>query len=345
MINIQQKSCPYIFFAFFFIAAIVIVSGCQGDRVRTPNIDHIEANLEVKRFDLDFAAVDTLSLEEDIQRLQADYPTFFDVYFMQIMADRPLRASEMLPFAAEIIREEYIKDLQDTIALYFPDLTPQIREIEEALRYYRYYFEDEAPKTLVTFISEYGIGACTVGDDTLGIGLDLYLGEDYVEYDPSVFPSFIRQSMTRDYMVVHMVKALIKNHLPPPTNNRMLDIMIHNGTMLYLTSLILPHHPRHMIMEYTPTDMGWVEQNELQIWSHFLSSDLLYSSSKRDIQKLIGPSPNAPGMPPEAPGETANFIGMQIIKSYMKRFPDTTIQDLLDMDDAQEVLEKSRYRP
>lgn len=98
-------------------------------------------------------------------------------------------------------------------------------------------------------------------------------------------------------------------------------------------------------MEYTPTDMGWVEQNELQIWSHFLSSDLLYSSSKRDIQKLIGPSPNAPGMPPEAPGETANFIGMQIIKSYMKRFPDTTIQDLLDMDDAQEVLEKSRYRP
>ena len=63
------------------------------------------------------------------------------------------------------------------------------------------------------------------------------------------------------------------------------------------------------------------------------------------IQKYIGPSPGSPGMPAEAPGNTASWLGWQIVKSYMKAHPQTTLPQLLEMKDAQAILDQSGYRP
>jgi len=70
-----------------------------------------------------------------------------------------------------------------------------------------------------------------------------------------------------------------------------------------------------------------------------------YFSKAEKINKYINPSPHSPGMPPRAPGRTANYIGWKIINAYMQRFPETTFQDLVKMDDAQALLQKSRYKP
>ena len=50
-------------------------------------------------------------------------------------------------------------------------------------------------------------------------------------------------------------------------------------------------------------------------------------------------------MPPAAPGRTANYIGWQIVKAYMRRNPEADIQDLIEATDAQQFLQKSRYKP
>ena len=61
--------------------------------------------------------------------------------------------------------------------------------------------------------------------------------------------------------------------------------------------------------------------------------------------KYINTSPNSPGMPDQAPGRTANYIGLQIVKAYMKRFPETTIPELLAIQDVQKIMDLSRYKP
>ena len=50
-------------------------------------------------------------------------------------------------------------------------------------------------------------------------------------------------------------------------------------------------------------------------------------------------------MPTEAPGRTGDYIGWQIIRAYMKRYPETTLSDLIKMNDSQTILEKSKYKP
>jgi len=47
----------------------------------------------------------------------------------------------------------------------------------------------------------------------------------------------------------------------------------------------------------------------------------------------------------ESPGEVGNWMGWQIVKSYMNRHPETTLQELVALDDMQEILSKSRYKP
>jgi hypothetical protein len=47
----------------------------------------------------------------------------------------------------------------------------------------------------------------------------------------------------------------------------------------------------------------------------------------------------------EAPGEIGNWMGLQIVRAYMLRHPDTSLDQLLAMQDAQQLLEASRYKP
>lgn len=331
-------------FIFIFIAGCTIY-GCTNDHVDVPDVSHIDPQLEVLRFEESYAAVDTSDWREDFEELQHKYPLFFDIYFQRIMADRPIKKDEISKLFIEIVEGNYLNDLLDSVRVEFQDLDPIIEEFARALQYYRYYFDDYRPKVLVTFISEFGVGACTIGEDTLGLGLDMYLGEGFSGYDPTVFPTYIQESMTPDFIPIHLSRTMIQNNMPGLENNRMIDLMMHNGKILYALERILPAYDHHMLMEYTKEQMDWVQNNELQIWSHFLSNELLYSTRKQDYQKLTGPSPNAPGMPQEAPGQTANWIGWQIVKAYMKRHPDVGLQDLMMMSDAQELLEASRYRP
>ena len=122
-------------------------------------------------------------------------------------------------------------------------------------------------------------------------------------------------------------------------------MMIHNGKKLYALDLLLPYTPDSVKLEVTPAQVSWLEDNELEMWAHLLKEELLYSSNWQDIRKLVDYSPHSPGMPPEAPGRSANWIGWQIVKAYMGKHPETSLPQLFALQDAQALLDESRYKP
>jgi hypothetical protein len=98
-------------------------------------------------------------------------------------------------------------------------------------------------------------------------------------------------------------------------------------------------------MELPAVQTQWLQENERDIWAFFLSEDLLYSEDWQKIRKYVEYSPSSPGMPPEAPGRTGTWIGWQIVRSYMKNQPETSLTDLLAQKDSQKFLQMSRYKP
>ena len=50
-------------------------------------------------------------------------------------------------------------------------------------------------------------------------------------------------------------------------------------------------------------------------------------------------------MPPESPGKTAVWVGWQIVRKFMEKNPDTSIEELMKMQDGQMFLQKAGYKP
>jgi uncharacterized protein YjaZ len=121
--------------------------------------------------------------------------------------------------------------------------------------------------------------------------------------------------------------------------------MIHNGKKLYLLDKILPFKHDTIVTEYSAKQLEWVRANQIQIWSYFTDENLLYETNMARITKYLRPAPSSPGMPQESPGMTANYIGWEIVKAFMKKYPETTIEELIQYEDSQQFLEQARYRP
>ncbi len=322
---------------------LFLVMGCMSGPPE-PDLTGIEISPEMTRFEQHLFALDTLHLEDGLQTLTQQYPSFSDVFFYQIIAD-PRTKEEVTQVVKRFLGDTLVQDLASRVSDRFDDFDAYAEAFESALKYFKYYFPDKPVPDVYTCITGFEVGAFSIGNDILGVGLEFYLGPDYPHYDPNLFPSYIQQTMDSKYLVAKTMQALIANYLGEPTGTRLIDYMIRNGIELYIKQQILPDENEEIIHEFTAEQMAWLKGNEAQLWAFLLEQELLYSIEYRNFKKLITPSPNVPNMPPEVPGRVGNWVGFQIVSAYMQQHPDVTLKDLLLLEDAQEILAESKYKP
>ena len=183
----------------------------------------------------------------------------------------------------------------------------------------------------------------------MGLGLDLFLapGLDYKRLDPQnpAFSDYVTRSFTREHISKRLVEQIIEDKIGELGGNKLIDHMLHEGKKLYLLELCLPHKPEYVVHEYTEEQLNWCAENETEMWTLFLDKEYLYESDRILINRYTQAAPTSRNMPPESPGRTANYLGLKIVKAYMKAFPETDIQGLLALKDGTQVLQASRYKP
>ncbi len=341
-------------FYFFFLCCLSAGTfACQTDEAdQIPDVSDIEVDVELRRFERDLFSLDTSNLAAELERLEANYPQFSKIYFDHILRSKNSAVAPQghVDYVRGFLQHPAVRRLYDTTMIVYPGLEDIREEYREAFRFFVHYFPEQPVPSVTTFISEYTIGAFIYENNALGVGLDFFLGADYPyqQYNPnnSNFSEYLARTFNRDHLLVKSLTPLVEDLLgPPPPGGRLLDLMVHNGKKLYLLDHLLPHHPDSVIMEVSGEQMGWLLDNELEIWAYFLQEDLLYSSEWQNIRKFVEYSPHSPGMPPEAPGRTANFTGWRIVRAYMQRHPQANMQDLIALRDAQALLDRSRYKP
>lgn len=337
--------------AFCWLLGSLLI-GCAGEAtIETPDVSHIEMPVEINRFEKELFALDTSNLEMELAALEERYPEFSNVYFTYVLASRnPQVAPEgHLDYVRGFLTHPAIQYLYDTTQTVYPDLSAVREDFQQAFRYLKYYLPEVPTPSVTTYISEYTIAAFVYGDGDLGVGLDFFLGADYpyARYNPGNpnFSAYLTRSFDPRHLVSKSLQPLIQDLVGPPAGERLLDYMINNGKQLYLSRLLLPEVADSILLEMPQQQVEWLKDNELEIWAHFLKEDILYSNDFQKFRKLVEYSPHSPGMPPEAPGRTANWTGMRIIESYMRRHPNTTVAEMLAMQDSGKLLQESRYKP
>lgn len=343
--NILRINHPLI----FLLTLLLFLTGClTAPDKDIPDVSDIEVDLDLRRFEKDLFQLDTAKVEAGLRDLRERYPEFGPIYLDQILGASRAPVSEA-QYVKGFITFPEIRKLYDTCMLMYDDLDFLVADLEQALRYFRYHFPEQPLPDLTTYISEYSLGGFIYGENRLALGLDFYLGSEYpyARFNPgnSNFSAYLTRSFTREYMVRKAIKPLVNDLVGEAQGGRMLDYMVNAGKKLYLTEQLLPRAADSILLEYTATQVQWLDENEIQIWAYLLQENLIYESEWLKIRKFVEYAPSIPQMHPEAPGRAANWIGWQIIKAYMDRHPETTLPQLLAIQDPQLILDQSRYKP
>jgi hypothetical protein len=344
-----MKSISLKFLILISVASFIASCGNDEDDKNTPDVSNIQAPVTILRFEQDLFAIDTNNAVVGIQNLEAKYPKVADQFFGAIIAAK--QPKEVPPqyygMVRQFLTDSFVRKTADTTQIVFKNFDRYKNELEQAARFYKYYFPQQPNLTFITFVSQYNYDVFPFGKDTIGIGLDFYLGEKHGDYEnvENLRYSYVRRTLTPEHLTAKAMRMQIAQMVGSEGGNKMLDIIVHNGKQLYILDLLLPNTPDSIKFGYSAAQTKWCKENESGIWASFLKNNVVYETNFKKIAKLITPSPNSPGMPPESPGETGNYIGWQIIKQFMKRNPEVSVAQMIGMKDAQMILDKSKYKP
>jgi hypothetical protein len=240
-----------------------------------------------------------------------------------------------------------VRLLQDTVQAHFPDLKALRGELRQGFRYIKYYFPAFQAPRVVTFISGLAnYGAVTAGDSVLGVGLDMFLGKDFVPYtkvaDP--YPSYMLYRFSPAFIAPDCFKVIQQRLFPMPQAGTLLDLMVANGRQLYFLDRVMPGAPDSVKIGYTSAQLHWCHDNEQYIWQYLVQNNLLYIHDMQRMMHYIGPGPSTRGMPEVSPGDIGSWVGWQIVRRYMEEHPSETLAGLMKLP-GQEVLSGAHYNP
>jgi hypothetical protein len=331
-----------------FLLGVIAVAGCHTTP-KVPDVTGIPMTVTIQRFDRAFASLDTTRMSFSLAALDSAYPDFLPVYLEQIMNFGPYPDSGAA-YEKEIsafLNGRDIRLLNDTVMAHFSHMGGTEKALEDAFRYVKYYFPDFRPPRVVTFISGLAnYGAITAGP-VLGIGLDMFLGEDFVPYtkvaDP--YPGYMLHQFAPSYIVPDCLKVLEQQMFPLPRAGTLLEEMIARGKQLYFLDKVMPYQPDSVKIGFTAAQLAWCHANEQFVWQYLVQNDLLYIHDQQRIMHYIGPGPSTQGMPPAAPGDIGSWIGWQIVRRYAEAKPTATVSEVMKTGSAQQLLAESGYHP
>ena len=328
-----------------FLFAIAFISCKQDNR---PDVSHIKLDIKIDRFDKSLYANKSKNPSEVNMQMAKNYGLFYDDYVHRMIGSPEYSNDEVLN---TLFKDQAYTDLTKDVDSIFPNLKLQEAGLTETFKYIKYYYPKAKIPKFISFVSGFAY-QMPVGDNYLGIGLDMFLGKDSKFYRAIVqsVPLYLSRRFTPEYIVPRVAETYAHEELfPEPDENRtLLSKMIFQGKILYFLDQVLPENIADSTkIGYSTEQLQWAKQFEGDIWAYFLENNFLYETDYQKIQVFLSEGPFTPGLGEDrdsAP-KLGIWTGWQIVRKYMDENPKITLQQLMAEHDAQKILNQSKYKP
>ncbi len=326
---------------FLPILLFLFIVSCSSDNSRKLDFDVSEVdigNFEILRYEQDLFKINPDEIMVGLKEIQQKYMVF-------LAAD--LTDSSNINQIKDFITDPELKNAYDQINIKFPELNTLSKELEEALKYYKFYFPQNPELYVYTYISgfqyEYPI---QIADSTMIIGLDLYLGSDFTTYHQMGIPAYKAERFKPSFITVDCMKEIARQLIPtPPAAPTFLDEIFYYGKMMYFLDATLVHKNDHLKIGYSPEKLNWCVKNESNLWAFIIDNQFLFSSDYEIIRKFITDGPFTAAFSNDSPARIGVWFGWQIVKSYMNNNPEISLSELLKNTDSKFIFSKSKYKP
>src|SRR5690606_27134146 len=122
---------------------------------------------------------------------QAQYMYFYPDYMTKILEiGSPKDSLYVQHVLSQVLQKKDFQDLSAAVAETFPNMGKYERELERAMQYVKYHFPGYRVPRFITFVGGFAVQT-SVGNDYVGIGLDMFLGPDS-EFYPALIKSIPR---------------------------------------------------------------------------------------------------------------------------------------------------------
>jgi hypothetical protein len=240
--------------------------------------------------------------------------------------------------------------LEHDVDSVYKDVDQPQADLTDAFKHLKYYYPQIKLPAVYTYVSGFETPVIT-NNGYYGIGLDLFLGGNSRFYPAltAAWPHYLSRFFNKANIAPRVVEGMAREDLAPESDSSkaLLSKMIYNGKIMYFMDMILPDVPDSTKIGYTAAQLKWCQQFESKIWAYFLDENLLYETDFPKIQKYLNPGPFTPGLGEknESAPKLGVWTGWQIVKQYMDKHPDVTLQQLMQDQDAQKILNGANYKP
>ena len=318
---------------FYGLSAVIFLLflatfSCQNSSKAEKEISAVKIDLTIERFDQLFAS----SSPSDLPVLKQSYPFLFskkfsDSVWIRRMED-PIQA--LLATAVDSVFDDF-KKTESEINLFYQHL--------------KYYNKPLKIPRIITVLSNVDYrNKIAVTDTIVLIALDTYLGENHEFY--ASFYDYTKQNLNSNQIVPDLATSYAEQFIYQPNRTTFLDEMIYFGKQLYLKDLWIPFKTDFEKIGYSVSEYEWSQENEFYIWQYFVENELLYQTDRKLLGRFIVAAPFSRfnlELDRESPGRLGQYIGWQIVKSYMKNNP-ISVLEMLQIN-PQEIFNNAKFKP
>ena len=328
------------------IITALIFCGCGSKQEkRKADLSGIDFDVKIERFDKDFWALkNSENQKADLEAFFEKYPDFAPLYFTHIITFGE-DIDEILEELPSFFADTAVIRLYSDALLKFDDINDLEKSLTNAFRRGKYFFPNAEIPKLLMHVS--GLNQSVVmAENLISISIDNYLGEKYPLYEQLGIYGYLSQNMRREKVASDYIIVWLSDEFPYfSEQDRLLDEMIYKGKILYLASLLMEKETDENLIGYTPEQWKWCKTYEKDMWQTLIEDKILFSNDFNLRRKILEDAPFTQPFTQESPGRAGIFIGYRIIESYMNKNENISPLQLMQNPDAQNILEKSGYRP
>lgn len=324
-------------------AIILMLNACTGEEeekcVFTPDVSAIDLDVTIGQYQDSFVNVQS---KRQLVDLLTRLPVIRDHVFLRHSYPDD---SVFINTLYERFTNPHMDTLLQETHRVFGNLSELEAEFEQAFKNLKYYYPDFQPPVVQTVITGLIDSDLFLSDSLIVISLDYFLGEG-AKYRPKMYNYLLRQyrkeNIVPSVMLLYAMHRYNKTDLDDMT---VLADMIAYGKSYYFAKHMLPCVPDSILIWYTAEEIQGSRKNQHLIWARLIEDQVLYSTSHLIKQRYLGERPKTTEVGEKCPGRIGQWVGWQIVNKYMETHPRTTLQELMNIADAQKLFKESGYRP